>query len=358
MENLIYNLVSDHNADRFSISVACLVESGHLTEMMRDRGADAFMVPPMVPAASMIYPRHLVKLIRGRMCDVVHTHSGCWSKVAIACFMAGGVPLVYTEHGRPHPDPWSNRVLDRIAVRWTDRVVAVGDSLNRYLVEQVGLPSEKVMTIYNGIDTVRFQPLNERAQVRAELGYGDENVVIGIVARLAPVKNHQYLLRAFGKARASCEHARLLIIGGGNLRSEHEGLAHELELAEYVRFLGDREDVPRLLNACDLATLSSLSEGISLTILEAMSTGLPVVATDVGGNGAIVSNGRNGYLVPLEDDEVYADRLRQLIRDGQKRQALGNQARQDVISNWSHTRMVSEYEQLYEGLTARRWDGA
>jgi glycosyltransferase involved in cell wall biosynthesis len=352
MENVIYNLVSAHDPERLKIQVACLEAVGPLSEKFKQHGVSTDLLPRMTPGLSMIFPASLIGYIRKSGCDVVHTHSGCWSKVATACFWVPTVKLVYTDHGRFFPDLKQRIVLDRIAVKTTDRVVAVGEPLREYLVNTVRLPARKVITILNGIDTKRFAPLPEmRTTVRAELGFAHTDVVIAIVARLAPVKNHRLLIETLADLTKQLPQTRLLIIGDGPLRADLEKQVHALSLTGRVTFTGDRTDVERLLTGADISTLSSLSEGISLTLLEAMSTGLPVVATRVGGNPTIITEGHDGFIVGL-DKSQYAEALRKLIESESLRRTLGENARKTVERKWSVSQMAARYQELYAELVA------
>ncbi|MBD3235046.1 MAG: glycosyltransferase [candidate division Zixibacteria bacterium] len=350
MENVIYNLATGFDKSRFKLSVGCLVELGHLSDRLREFDIESEVVPGMIPGLSLIYPGQLIKFIRQSGCDIVHTHSGCWAKVAAACAFIRKVKLIYTEHGRTFPEPKVNILQDRISARFTNRIVAVGDPLNRYLIDRVGLHPEKVVTIRNGIDTERFKSSDERESVRREFGFTDNDVVIVIVARLAPVKNHSFLIDTFHTVSSIFPQARLLIIGDGPLRSQLENQAVSLKLTDKVVFTGDRHDVPRLLAAADIATLCSHSEGISLTLLEAMSSQLAAVATDVGGNPDIVTHGENGYIVKLNDKSDYADKLSKLIHSGDLREKFGIKARNEVVASWSLKGMVDAYQRLYQEL--------
>ena len=350
MENVIYNLVSAHNQDRLKLHVACLESVGPLSEKLKAKGVATDLLPRMTPGVSMVYPSALISYIREFGCQIVHTHSGCWAKVAIACAWIPKVKLVYTDHGRAFPELRDRIFWDRVSVKFTDRVVAVGEPLREYLINTVKLPEEKVMTIRNGIDTERFKPSpSSRDAVRRELGYSAEQVVIAMVARLAPVKNHRLLIDTFAKLSSTNQTVRLLIIGDGDLRGALENQVAELQLFDKVKFTGDRPDVDRLLCAADIATLSSQSEGISLTLLEAMSTGLPVVATNVGGNPTIITEGHDGFLVG-QDTESFATALAKLAASDSLRKTMGAAARKTIEQKWSVNQMADQYEELYAEL--------
>ncbi|MCK4596461.1 glycosyltransferase, partial [bacterium] len=165
---------------------------------------------------------------------------------------------------------------------------------------------------------------------RQELGYGPNEIFVGNVARLVPVKDHQCLLRAMNLVTSVLPHARLIIVGDGPERSRLKRLAVDLSLGERVQFLGERRDVWDLMGIFDLFVLSSLSEGVSMTLLEAMVAAKPVVATHVGGNIELINNGCNGLLVPTDDPEALTAAILRLLQDRRLAQRMGQVARQEV----------------------------
>jgi sugar transferase (PEP-CTERM/EpsH1 system associated) len=347
MENVVYNLACAHDPSRVRLKVLCLESIGPVSKKLQEKGVPSLLLPRMTPVLSFLRPRTLTRHIRAAQCDIVHTHSGCWAKVAAACAWIPRTKLVYTDHGRAFPDTSSRILADRITVRLTSRVVAVGEQLQQYLVQVVRLPAAKVLTIPNGVDTDRFAPADAvRVAVRRELGYSDGDVVVTMVARLAPVKNHSLLVRAFRLVANRCQHARLLIVGEGPTRDDLQSLVASLGLNAVVRLVGDRPDVHRLLAASDIATLSSASEGTSLTLLEALATGLPVVATKVGGNPTVVVDGRTGILVG-NDPQEYAAALLSLLQSAPTRWAFGAVARETAVREFSAATMAKRYEDLY-----------
>lgn len=350
MENIIYNLAVGHNNSRVKLKVLCLERIGGLSKNLAKLGIQEQLAGKMVPGISLIYPAGLIKLIKQSGCDIVHTHSGCWFKVAIACAFIPGVKMIYTDHGRFFPESKMRVFLDKMSIHFTDKVVAVGANLKNYLISKVKLPAKKVIQINNCIDSNRFFPAGNNEGIRKELGYAVDDVIIIIVARLAPVKNHRFLINTFKELSKKYPNAKLMIVGDGPLRNELEDLTAELQLGDKVNFMGDRNDVPKLLQAADFATLSSLSEGISLTILEAMSTGLPVVATAVGGNPSIITDGEDGYLADSGDLEAYSNCLEKLVDSCELRIEMGRKARETIVAKWSLNIMTKKYEELYAEL--------
>lgn len=353
MENIIYNLASGVDSCCFDIKILCLNKIGPLSEKLSEIGIKSELAGKMMPGLSMIYPAQLIKTIKQSGCQIVHSHSGCWFKVASACARIPGIKHIYTEHGRTFPERKLQIYMDQYSVRRTDKVVAVGTILHQYLIDEIHLPPDKIININNCIDTDRFKPSSNRDAIRNELGYSDNDIVIAIVARLAQVKNHELLIDAFNIVAQNQYRAKLLIIGDGPLRDQLEEKTSQYGLNEKIKFLGDRDDVERILPAADISTLSSLSEGISLTVLEAMSCGLPVVATSVGGNPSIISDRENGFLIKSGDLDNYVEALNKLIDSAELRITMGIKARKNVIDNWSLKIMVNKYEELYDELTCK-----
>ncbi len=294
----------------------------------------------------------MARLFRSLRPDIVHSRN--WSCVdAIIGARLAGVPVViHSEHGREATDPEGRDRVRRLG-RWllspmVDQFVTVSRDLARWLVEDIGLPRRKVLPICNGVDTHRFCP-GGRQVARATLGIGPERIVIGTVGRLDPVKDQAGLLRAFSLI-ADDPRALLLIAGDGPCRAELETTVSALDLDGRVRLLGERDDVPRVLAAMDVFVLCSIGEGISNTILEAMATGLPVVATRVGGNPELVVDGNTGFLVVPRSPGALAAPLRRYLENPGLVAHHGRSARDLAEAEFSLERMVGAYEKLYERL--------
>ena len=211
------------------------------------------------------------------------------------------------------------------------------------------LPKKRVEVVYNGVDHQSLQRDDGiRERVRSELGIGPQTLVIGHAGRLMPVKNQALLLRSLAvlaQQRPDLDWAAILV-GGGPLESDLRALCADLHLQDRVRFLGQRSDVPDLLCAFDIFALSSFSEGTSVTLLEAMACSLPVVATAVGGNPELVQDGVQGYLVPSEDSEAFAEGLLRLT-DADLRARMGAAARLEVEMRFTQQGMIDGYLSIY-----------
>ena len=304
-------------------------------------------------------PRALVRLaviVRRVRPHVVHAHMVHANLLARITRLFVETPvLVCTAHSINE-----GGLLREIAYRLTDPLADLTTQVSeagrqRYI--QVGAaPPHKIVSIPNGIDTSRFQPNpTVRQAVREQLGCAPEAFVWLTVGRLEPVKNHLELLRAFREVAAGHPHARLLIAGQGSLQAATEQRIVELGLADRVRLLGLRRDIPDLLNAADAFVLPSLWEGMPLTLLEASATALPIVAADVGGNSEVVLDGKTGYLVPPQEAKALTQAmLRVMLLSENDRIAMGQAGRAHVVQNFDLERVVDRWESLYRELLQRK----
>jgi len=284
---------------------------------------------------------------------VIHCHHySPFVYAALARVWSPGLRIVFTEHGRLSDAPPSakRRVANCVLSHAPSEVVTVSSELRDHLVAE-GFPAERVSVIYNGIDVGGLPDAGKRVQMRRALGLSEDAIVLGTVARLDPVKDLGTLIAAMASPPLSGVKLTLLVIGDGSERADLERMAHSLGAASAIRFLGHREDARDVLAACDLYGNSSISEGISLTILEAMAAGLPVVATRVGGTPEIVDDSC-GRLVPSRNSEAVAAMLAQLSADPALRHRLGSEARSRVEQRFTLERMVREYRDAYLAVAA------
>lgn len=334
-----------------SSHVVCLRQAGQLAAELAQ---GQFTVLQRQSRFSMLAPVALARLLKRLRPDVVHLHSGVWYKGAFAARLARISPVVFTDHGRPHPDPLTHRSLDRLGALMTDHVVAVSDPLADYLASRLRVPRAKLGVIRNGI---RIGPIPEHWQalaVRQELGVPTEALVVGAVGRFDPVKAYDRLIMAF----AQLHHDRLpgdaplalLLVGDGPEREALQRLANSLDLGDSVRFLGWRHDAQRLLCALDLFVLSSDSEGTSLSLLEAMAAGTPVIATAVGGTPDVVGPGAADQLVPPGETSALARAIGGLLHNPERRREAARRGRSRVEQEYSFEAMAAAYQALYARL--------
>jgi glycosyltransferase involved in cell wall biosynthesis len=350
MERVLADIVCGLDPRRFEPHVLALEYLGRFAEGL-DRAAQLHLAPKMT-RWSMLHPAALSAWFRSLAPDVVHLHSGVWYKASLAARRASVPLVIHTEHGRHVPDPWSARMIDRIASRRTDWIVAVSEAVAGQLRARVVARPERVIVIPNGIETAAFARTGDRARLRTEWGVRDDQIVIGSIGRLEPVKGFDVMLEAFARLRqaaAPAGTARLVIAGDGSQRGALEAQASRLGISEHVQLLGWRDDVHDLHAAFDLFTLSSRSEGMSISLLEAMSAGLCPVVTDVGGNAEVLGPELQGLLAGREEPAVLARAWEQVLSDPRQRAARASAAQARARSQFDVSLMVSRYEALYAG---------
>lgn len=337
---------------------ACLDELGSLGRELRDEG---FMVEVLGrrPGLDWRCVRRLGEIVRRERVDILHAHQYAPFFYCTAGRLPRARPaVVFTEHGRHHPDyPRRRRMLaNRVLLLRRDRVVAVGEAVRRALIRNEGFAGDRVEVIYNGIPLERFEDgLAEagRAAVRADIGVDPDDLVVIQVARLDYLKDHITAIGAIERVAGRCPRARLVLVGEGPERGRIEDLVRQRSLGANVRLLGARRDVPRLLAASDIVLLTSISEGIPLTLIEGMAAGRPVVATRVGGVPEVVEEGVTGLLAPAGDADALADHILHLAAAAGRRTELGCAGQQRAKFLFSERRMCDAYRDLYNQLAPR-----
>jgi len=319
-----------------------------------------------------LYPR-LFKLFRELRPEIVHSRNLAALEATIPAWAAGVPVRIHGEHGRDVGDlDGSNRKLQwvrRLYRPFVTQYIAVSTDLERYLTSTIGVPTTQVSQIYNGVDAQRFHPEPRQRAPIADCPFRDPDLwLVGAVGRMHAVKDPLNLARAFIQALkadpASHERLRLIIVGEGPLRGEALALLDRAGVAEKAWLPGERGDIPEILRGLDCFVLPSLAEGISNTLLEAMASGLPVIATEVGGNRELVESGRTGELVPAADSEALARRIVAYLRDPGLARATGRAGRQRIERQFTLEAMVQNYQRLYDrlrlvgGQTAQRISAA
>ena len=301
----------------------------------------------------------LFRIFRRLKPAIVHSRNKSGLDALLPARLAGVRHCVHGEHGWDVHDldgrSRKEQVLRRLHAPLVERYVTVSRSLRDYLVERVGIRPERITTICNGVDTDKFRPAERKpVELLPASLQGEGLVVVGTVGRLQPVKDQQALLRAFaelvGEGGPGAASARLLMVGNGPLREALEKQAQALGIAHLTTFAGDRTDVAQLLQCMHVFVLPSLAEGISNTVLEAMATGLPVLATRVGGNVELVQDNGNGALFEAGNVAALKRLLAGYLADPDMRRRHGERSRQLAVESFSLKAMVDGYRGAYERL--------
>jgi sugar transferase (PEP-CTERM/EpsH1 system associated) len=302
----------------------------------------------------------LARIMREFRPDIVHSRN--WGAIeAMPAARLCGVPVaIHSEHGYEvnmlDGLPTRRRVFRRFAYTAADAIFTVSEQLRSYHARQAWLPVERIRVLPNGVDTDRFaRRPGESPAARRRLGVSDGSLIIGAVGRLVPIKDHATLLQAADILISRGMPVYVLLVGAGPELAKHqEFVAASPRLAGRVIFAGAVSDVPAMLNAMDVFVLPSLSEGMSNTLLEAMASGLPAVATRVGGNPELLEEERSGWFFRPGDVAALAAILERLGRDANLRQEFGEAARRRAVEHFSLEGMIARYRNLYVELATKR----
>jgi len=344
-ERYSVDLAESLDPQRYTTSVIAFSGGGKLEQELSDL-AIPWSIAGRHSRGKMATMWGIYNLLRKTRPDVVHTHHFAPLFHSLLGAKLVGARLVHTEHKM---DILATSSYKRFALRvmswFCSATVAVGDQGADFLRDAVGVNSRKIHVIPGGV-RLGGTPITKN-EARRTLGLKQDELIAVMVARLRPEKNHLLLLRAFHKVSQDLPTAKLLLVGDGTEHQAIEALIVQLGLTERVALLGARTDVACILAACDVFVLSSDSEALPISVMEAMASGLPVVATDVGDMKMLVHQGVTGWLVPAGDADAIAAALVELLRDTNKASEFGLRGR-ELAQEFSVAAMVRKYEALYE----------
>ncbi|WP_051536658.1 TIGR03088 family PEP-CTERM/XrtA system glycosyltransferase [Nitrosospira briensis] len=369
LENGLVNLINHIPSQRYRHAIVCLKGYSDFSQRIKTENVEIVALHKREGNDFSVYI-NLFKTFKRLKPDIVHTRNlGTLEGQVIAAF-AGTQARVHGEHGRDMFDLYGkNRKYNllRKAIRpFVNHFIAVSRDLESWLANTVGATPDRISQVYNGVDSLRFRPRNRKdsgvgnfPELR-EGFFTESTFVIGSVGRMTDVKNFPCLVRAFlmllEEMPAARERLRLLIVGDGNARSECIGMLREAGAETLAWLPGERADIPELMRAMDLFVLPSLGEGISNTILEAMSTGLPTVATRVGGNVELVSEGVTGMLISPDAPAAMMEAILKYYRNPDLIANHGKAARQQIETSFSMDAMTQGYLRVYDKALRLRSD--
>jgi sugar transferase (PEP-CTERM/EpsH1 system associated) len=364
LENGLVNLLNRLPEDRFRHAVICLTDYTDYRHRIarKDVALYAMNKPPGHGFGTQV---RVFRLLRALKPAIVHTRNLSALEYQPVAALARVPVRIHSEHGRDADDPdgtnWKYLGIRRAMRPAVHHYVTVSADLERYVVERIHVPARSVTHICNGVDTDRFHPAAEGRRPVGPPGFAGENdIVVGTIGRMDAVKDPLNLVRAFVTAVAAAPdiapRLRLAVVGDGRLRDDALRLLAAHNLTDRAWLPGELSGIPEVLQGLDVFVCPSLSEGISNTILEAMASGLPVIATRVGGNPELVTDGVTGLFVPRADSDALARAIIEYGRRPELRQAHGRHARKDALTRFSMQVMVNTYTSLYQGqLAARGW---
>lgn len=349
-ERLIEAIVANADRDRFEHAVCALTGGDDLAGSIRAAGAGVTLMHKRRRGDLTAIPG-LIAIARRERARLLHLHNspgGFWGTLA-AAFGRLGVPIVRTEH-RPYlPEslPGLYRILSPLLYRRAAGIVCVSEDVRRSIAAAFPGIEARCHTIYNGIDMALFSDLPAKIECRRRFKLPAEGRLVGTVGRLVAVKNHALLLRAFASVTKKAPDAHLAIAGEGELRNRLVALAADLGLSDSVSFLPATPDIAQFYGALDCFVLSSASEGLPLTLLEAMAAGVPCVCTCVGGIPEVIEDGRSGFVVPKGSAEALSDRIAGVLLDPDAAVGPAKRGRSTIRERFTIAGCVAETERLY-----------
>jgi sugar transferase (PEP-CTERM/EpsH1 system associated) len=358
LENGLVNIINRMPPERYKHVIICLTHATDFAKRITAPDVKVIELHKREGHDLGVYWR-LQKLLWQLKPDLVHTRNLAALEMQALTLLLPGVKRVHGEHGRDiydlHGQNKKYNRLRKVMSYVIHRYIAVSKDLENWLLTTVNIPREKVEQLYNGVDLTRFIQLDDSVKTDVlppELA--KDYLIIGTVGRIAAVKDQLTLLKAFDLLVKSgsdiSDKLRLVIVGDGPLFAALKEQVHDLGLDEKVWLAGDRKDIPALLRSMDIFVLPSLGEGISNTVLEAMATGLPVVATRVGGNPELIDDQNTGVLVPVGNSEELARVLLDIVNDKDKLSAMGAAGLAKVQKQFHWDITVANYLAVYDEL--------
>lgn len=357
LENGVVNIINRMAPGRYRHAILAIDEVAPAFAARVQRDDVVFHALHKPPGhAVRLYPR-IWQLIRELQPAIVHSRNLAALEAQVPALAARAPVRIHGEHGRDVEDLDGNDVrlqrLRRIYSLFVHRHVTVSKDLEHYLIHRVGIAAQKVQQIYNGVDTDRFRPASGVPEAIAGCPFSAPgHWLVGTVGRMQGVKNQTLLARAFVRALElqpdARQKARLVFVGDGPLRPASLAILQAAGVDDLAWLPGERRDVPEVMRGLHAFVLPSLAEGVSNTILEAMASGLPVLATDVGGNAELVQAGLTGELVPSEDVDSLAAAMLRLFAEPARAAAMSREARVQAERRFSLDAMVESYAALYD----------
>lgn len=357
LENGVVNLINHMPAEAYRHAILALTEVTDFRQRIKRDDVEFISLCKPPGHLFSLYPR-LFRMFRELKPAIVHSRNLAALEVTVPAWAASVPVRIHGEHGRDVGDlDGSNRKYQwvrRFYSPFVTHFIALSRDLERYLTDRVGIPACKVAQYYNGVDAELFHQRVGISPIEGCPFRQPEHWLIGTVGRMQTVKDQTLLARAFIRALKTKPEfearLRLVMVGDGPLREQAQRLLEAAGVADLAWLPGERSDVPNVLRGLDCFVLPSLAEGISNTILEAMASGLPVIATNVGGNPELVIEGKTGRLVPAGDFEAMADAIIGYARDPDRARTAGEAGRAEVERRFSMEAMVAGYRGLYDRL--------
>lgn len=350
-EKVIEDISLGLDSQKFDILVWCLSKGGSIADKLQKEGTQVYILG----ISSYFNPLNifkLTKLIKETNPDIVHTHGYFASVIGRIAAIFAGIPVLITHVQSMYWDYTKRNIwIEKFLSRFTAAIICCSEAVQDFVTIYEKIDPSKTIVIYNGVDIGKFHNFNNTPTAKIEFGIEPSTSLIGTVSSLTPLKGHTYLLQAVPQILETFSSTKFLFVGDGRLKDELQKQAEDLNISSNVIFMGIRNNIPEFLNALDIfAHPSSIREGLGISILEAMATERPVVATNIGGIPEVVVNGKTGILVPPQNPEALASAVIDLLKNPEKVQEMGKMGKLRVEEKFTTKKMISEIENLYRNL--------
>ncbi len=354
LEKILTAIVLNLDKKKYNVSVWCLREGGFFADKLVKEGMDV-KVLHISTSRNPLSIYKLYKLLKHHKFDIIHTHAYSAGTIGrISAFLAG-IPVIisHNQNVYGHYNKYYHFV-EWLLSYITDKIICVSDKVMKFTNETQGIDTKRLITIYNGIEEFCSVSKKETLDLRKKFNIPISSPVIGTIAQFSEKKGLEYLLRSASVLFKDQRDVIFLLVGDGTIKGRLEQLCADLKIENNVIFVGERNDIPEMLSLIDIFVLPSITEGLPLAMLEAMSCGKPVIATSVGGVPEIVENGVSGILVQPKDSDALCGAMREMLSDVGMRDRMGREGQMICEKGFSSRAMVNQIENLYDTLLEKK----
>lgn len=357
-EELRWTILKYINKEKYDIRLCCLVEKGEIGQEIENLGFRVDVIGTSQRLSNILSFFLIWNYLKRNKFDLIQTCLPAPNLYGRLAALFARVPHIISEehsyYERYNPRfGFLFRLIDRMLARYTDKIISCSDIVKQRLAKEEKIPEDKFLTIHNGIDVKKFMIDCLKKQARVKLGLDPDAPIIGCIGSFAPRKGHIYLLQAMQAVLDAYPETKLLLLGGGPSKKEMEDFVRQRGLGDSVHFLGRRRDIPLILKALDILVSPSIKEALAINLIEAMYTGLPCVATNIGGTPELVIDGQTGILVTPANPEALARAIKELIDKPDLAKKYGEAGRKRVLEGFTMDRYIEKLENLYDQLTGR-----